>query len=133
MSVGSRDYRFTVALGDERQGAFEVSEHDEQCAVVDYCDMRGIPIFHIPNGGKRTKAEAARFKAEGVRPGVPDLCIPVARGRYHSLYIEMKVPGGKPTEAQVWWIHRLRSEGMCAYVCEGASNAIALVDAYMAL
>lgn len=110
-----------------------MSEHDEQCAVIEYCDMRGIPIFHIPNGGKRAKAEAARFKAEGVRPGVPDLCIPVARGRYHSLYIEMKAPGGKPTEAQVEWIHRLRSEGMCAYVCEGAGNAVALVDAYMAL
>lgn len=110
-----------------------MSEHDEQVAVVEYCDLKSIPVFHVPNGGYRRKSEAARMKAEGVRPGVPDLCIPVARGDYHSLYIEMKAPGGKPTEEQVRWIWRLREEGMCAYVCEGAQNAIALVDRYMAL
>ena len=73
------------------------------------------------------------MRAEGLRPGVPDLCIPVARGRYHSLYIEMKADGGKPTEEQARWILRLRAEGMCAYVCYGAENAIALIDRYMAL
>ena len=26
------------------------SETDEQCAVVEYCDLRGIPVVHIPNG-----------------------------------------------------------------------------------
>lgn len=110
-----------------------MSEHDEQVAVVEYCDLNSIPVFHIPNGGYRRKSEAARMKAEGVRPGVPDLCIPVARGDYHSLYIEMKAPGGRPTEEQVAWIHRLRANGMCAYCCEGACNAVALIDAYMAL
>lgn len=110
-----------------------MSEHDEQVAVIEYCDMKGLPRFAIPNGGLRRKSEAARMKAEGVSAGVPDLCIPVARGDYHSLYIEMKAPGGKPTEEQVRWIWRLREEGMCAYVCEGAHNAIALVDMYMSL
>lgn len=110
-----------------------MSEHDETAAVVEYCDLKGIPIYHIPNEARRSPVTAARLKAEGLRPGVPDLCIPVARGRYHSLYIEMKAPGGKPTEEQVGWIQRLRSEGMCAYVCYGAENAIALVGRYMAL
>lgn len=110
-----------------------MSEHDETVAVVEYCDLKGYPVFHIPNEAKRSPATAARLKAEGMRPGVPDLCIPVARGRYHSLYIEMKADGGKPTEEQAAWISRLRAEGMCAYVCYGASNAIALVDEYMAL
>lgn len=110
-----------------------MSEHDEQAAVVEYCDMKGYPRFAIPNGGLRRKSEAARLKAEGVSAGVPDMCIPVARGRYHSLYIEMKADGGKPTEEQARWIHRLRAEGMCAYVCYGAANAVALIDAYMAL
>ena len=110
-----------------------MAEHDEQCAVVQYCDLKSIPCFHIPNGGLRRKSEAARLKAEGVRAGVPDLCIPVARGRYHSLYIEMKDARGKPTAEQVAWINRLRAEGMCAYVCVGADNAIELIDRYMAL
>lgn len=110
-----------------------MSEHDEQVAVVEYCDLKGIPVYHIPNEARRSPRTAARLKAEGMRPGVPDLCIPVARGDYHSLYIEMKATGGKPTEEQVRWIWRLREEGMCAYVCVGAESAIALIDLYMAL
>lgn len=110
-----------------------MSEHDETASVVEYCDLKGYPVFHIPNEAKRSPAVAARLKAEGLRPGVPDLCIPVARGKYHSLYIEMKAPGGKPSAEQVEWIHRLRAQGMCAYCCIGASNAIALIELYMSL
>ena len=32
-------------------------------------------IFHIPNGGRRGKLQAIRFKAMGVEAGVLDLCI----------------------------------------------------------
>lgn len=31
-------------------------------------------LYHVPNGGSRKKAEAGRFRAEGVKAGVPDLC-----------------------------------------------------------
>ena len=110
-----------------------MSEHDETAAVVEYCDLKGYTVYHIPNEAKRSPQAAARLKAEGMRPGIPDLCLPMARGRYHSLYIEVKAPGGKPTEEQVAWIHRLRANGMCAYCCEGVGNAVALIDAYMAL
>ena len=44
-------------------------------------------LYHVPNGGSRKKSEAGRFKAEGVKAGVPDLCLPVARGCSHGLYI----------------------------------------------
>ena len=57
-----------------------MSEADEQRVVVEWCDWMRIPVFHIPNGGSRHKAEAARLKVQGVKAGVPDLCIPVARG-----------------------------------------------------
>ena len=42
-------------------------------------------LYHVPNGGSRNKAEAGRFKAEGVKAGVPDLCLPVPRGEFHGL------------------------------------------------
>ena len=48
-------------------------------------------IFHIPNGGSRNTLEAANLKRQGVKAGVPDLCLPVARQNYHGLYIEMKL------------------------------------------
>ena len=37
-------------------------------------------LFHVPNGGKRNAAEAAHLKRQGVKAGVPDLFLPVARG-----------------------------------------------------
>lgn len=58
-----------------------------------------------------------------------DLCAPVARGGYHSLHIEMKAQGGGPTEKQVEWIRKLRA-GQGAWCCEGAGNAIALIQRY---
>lgn len=39
-----------------------------------------LALLHaIPNGGKWSKSEAARMKAAGVKPGVPDMFLPVAR------------------------------------------------------
>ena len=35
-------------------------------------------MYHIPNGGKRGKAEAGRFRAMGVKSGVPDIFLPFA-------------------------------------------------------
>lgn len=110
-----------------------LSESQQQIAVVEYCDARGIPCAHIPNEGKRNKYAGAQLKRQGLRKGFPDLVIPVARGKYHSLYIEMKDYGGKPTKEQVEWIHKLRAQGMCAFVCIGARNAIELIERYMAM
>ena len=110
-----------------------MSEADEQRAVCEYLDFLNIPYYHVPNEGLRAISTAANLKSLGLKPGIPDLCVPVARGDYHSLYIEMKSLTGKPTEKQVEWIWRLREEGMCAYVCQGAKNAIALIDWYLNL
>ena len=50
-----------------------------------------LALLHaIPNGGKRSKSEAARMKAAGVKPGVPDMFLPVAREGCHGLDIELK-------------------------------------------
>lgn len=55
-------------------------------------------LFHIPNGGKRTKIEASRLKAMGVLPGVPDLFLALPLGGYHGMFIEIKKPGQIPDE-----------------------------------
>jgi hypothetical protein len=44
-------------------------------------------IFHVPNGGHRVKAVAAKLKAQGVKAGMPDLVLPMARGGFFGLYI----------------------------------------------
>lgn len=55
-------------------------------------------LYHIPNGGSRNRLEAANLKRQGVKAGVPDLCLPVASGKYHGLYIELKYGKNKPSE-----------------------------------
>ena len=69
-------------------------EEDEQRSLFEWVNwMSGkYPelemLFHIPNGGKRNKLEAIRLKREGVRAGVPDLFLPVARGKYHGMFAD---------------------------------------------
>ena len=89
-------------------------------------------MYHIPNGGSRSKAEAGRFRAEGVKAGVPDICLPAARGGYHGLYIELKrVKGGRVSPAQQGWIAALRDQGYCACVCKGWDDAAHVIKKYL--
>ena len=47
-------------------------------------------LFAVPNGGARSRVEAAIMKAEGVTAGVSDLILLEPRGGYGALCIEMK-------------------------------------------
>lgn len=106
------------------------SEAQEQIAVIDYCKYNGIPIYHIPNGGSRNKIEAANLKRQGVRAGVPDLCVPIAQRGYHGLYIEMKAGRNTTTACQDEWLNLLIRNGYLAKVCHGATEAIDLLQWY---
>jgi len=90
-------------------------------------------LFHVPNGGRRDAAEAAHLKRQGVRAGVPDLCLPVARSGYHGLFIELKAEGGRPTEAQKKWLGRLRVQGYKAEICVGWTAAAAVICDYLGI
>lgn len=88
-------------------------------------------LYHIPNGGSRNKIEAAHLKQQGVKAGVPDLCLPVARGEYHGLYIELKYGKNKPTENQKRWIKLLRSQNYKAEVAYGWEEASKIILEYL--
>ena len=68
--------------------------------------------------------EAAHLKAQGVKPGVPDICLPVPRGKFTALYIEMKRrKHAEISEAQRGWIEALNRVGNRAVVCYGWDEA----------
>lgn len=92
-----------------------------------------LKLLHaIPNGGYRSKATAARMKAQGVKPGVPDMCLPVPRGTYHGLYIELKrQKGGTVSPDQREWLADLRAQGYAAYVCHGWQEAADTIMGYL--
>ena len=89
-------------------------------------------LYHIPNEGKRSRKTGARLKAEGLKSGVPDICLPVARGRHHGLYIELKRrKDSKVTKEQLEWIADLVAQGYVAAVCRGCDEAISLITRYL--
>lgn len=114
------------------------TEAQEQCYLFRWMayNARKYPelklCFHIPNGGSRHRAEAAHLQAQGVRAGVPDLCLPVARGPYHGLYIELKrVKGGRLSIAQTEWLQALQAQGYRAVVCAGWESARDTIVEYL--
>ena len=111
------------------------TESQEQCAVIKWADAQpGIRgrLLSIPNGANKSPAAAAKFKREGLRPGVPDLFLPIARNNYHGLWIELKrSKGGKLSVTQKDWILFLRDSGYEAYICEGADEAIDTIKCYL--
>ena len=108
----------------------QVSEATEQAALFNWARKAreeypevGL-LFHIANGGTRNHVEAMHLKEQGVKAGVPDLCLPVPRGNYHALYIEMKrADGGRVSDDQRVWLNALNSVGNKAVVCHGYVEA----------
>lgn len=88
-------------------------------------------LFHIPNGGKRNALEAAHLKRQGVKAGVPDLFLPVPRGVYHGLFIELKVGKNKQTENQKHWQQLLTEQGYISLVCYGWEEAVEKIEKYL--
>lgn len=102
------------------------SEHAEQCALMDWAQMAYGKhpelrwLYATPNGGFRHVSTAAKLKAEGAKAGVCDLFLPVPRGGYHGLYIEMKrQKGGRLSPEQKDFIEFVQSHGYRAEVCPG--------------
>jgi len=116
---------------------FRRNEHAEQAALIRWANLaaaRHPPLrllFAIPNGGRRDPITGARLKAEGVKPGVPDLFLPWPMGGYHGIFIELKAPGGSPTQEQRQWIERLRAAGYRAEVCVGWRAAAEVLFGYL--
>lgn len=118
----------------------KMTEAQEQIAVIKWTQQSSIRnlfpdlklLFHVPNENKDVK-QVKIAKALGVKKGVPDLFLPVARGDYHGLAIEMKAETGRPSEAQKWWVRELANQGWKAMVCHGHDEAIAVLTWYMNL
>ncbi len=121
----------------KRVGQVRISEHEEQVSLIEMCQLneRQYPglelIYAIPNGGARHPAVAAKLKAEGVKPGVPDLCLPVKRGEYPGLYIEMKAMGGILSDNQKKWADALKKQGYAVATCWGYNDTWKTICEYM--
>ena len=117
---------------------WQPSEDDEQAAVMEWAVLmeKQLPelslLFHIANGGYRHPATAARMKKLGVQAGVPDLFLPVARGGFHGLWVEMKrKKGGRVSDDQKRWMESLEGEMYRCEVAHGAEEACDFIYKYL--
>ena len=113
-----------------------MSEHDDQKAIFDYAKVapdRGWDnLFAIPNAAKRTYAMTNWLKAEGMKSGVPDMCLPVARAGFHGLFIEQKVKPNKQEPAQKVWELRLTAQGYAYWLSYSSGETIDVINEYLA-
>lgn len=113
---------------EEQQHCIALMQWAEKAA----CTMPELKLlYHIPNGGKRTKAEAGILKAMGVRAGIPDYCLPVARGDWHALYVEMKADKGKVSDSQDLMSTMLGGQSNLVVFARGVDEAIWAVTSYL--
>lgn len=115
------------------------SEDTEQIDVISWAGwQRNVYpelrlLHHCPNGGSRNKAEAVKMKQMGTMAGVPDLHLPVPKGAYCGLYIEMKYDKGRVEESQKEFLRMAASYGNYCVVCYGAEEAISILKEYCGL
>ena len=126
------------------------TEHQEQVTVMQWAHAmylifpEACLMFAIANGGLRPQRltekkgelrqyspEGKKLRAEGVKAGVPDLLLPVARHGYHGLFIEMKRQGGSMSHEQASWFGFLTAQGYAVCVCRGADAAIKTISEYL--
>lgn len=88
-------------------------------------------LYAIPNGGRRNAREAKTLKDEGVLRGVSDMFLPVRRGEFNGLYIELKRrDGGVVSREQKDFINFVTTQGFRAEVCRGFIPAKELILNY---
>jgi hypothetical protein len=124
------------------------SEHSHQVALMAWASLPDVLerfpelkwLHAIGNGGSRgdtdqsRRIEGGKMKAEGVKRGVSDLCLPVKRGGWSGFYIELKKMPGKgvgPSEEQLEFGEFVRAQGFAFMVAYGWREARDAVIAYL--
>jgi len=114
-------------------------EHEEQVALFKWARLqeKKFPelacLYAIPNAGKRSIAAAKYMKAEGLKSGVSDVHLPVSKGCFIGLWIEMKVDSNKPTENQWDWINKMQHAAHHVAVCYSFEEAKCVIEWYLNL
>ena len=97
-------------------------EDQTQAAIVGFIHAVAPQclVFAVPNGGLRTKAQAAKFKWTGVLAGVPDLVVLAPGGK--SFFIEVKAPKGVLSDAQKALIPTIQNMGFPCFICRSVDD-----------
>jgi len=120
------------AKRDARREAGKLSEHEEQCLLVQRLEATGRLYFAVPNGScfflKDAQARAryaAYLKAEGRVSGAPDLVVDLGNGRV--ALVELKAIGGRVSPEQLALHDEWRRSGHTVILGYGAEECWRLI------
>lgn len=115
------------------------SEHQEQVKLFLWANSGDAQdtypelewMFAIPNGGKRHPVVAMAMKREGVKAGVLDIMLPVARGGWHGLFVELKYGDNWLSPKQDKFTGFVHDQGYAVAVCKSAEEAQGVIVDYL--
>jgi VRR-NUC domain-containing protein len=121
-----------------------MSEHSEQALVIEwaqrheglypelrwlYSSLNGI---FIPAPKQIVYKIINHMKQEGMKKGIADLCLPVARRGYHGLYIELKRDENSEIKPeQIEFMAFVAEQGYCDKICRGYDETIEVLEWYL--
>jgi hypothetical protein len=92
---------------------------------------RLVDFMHVPNGGARSKGEAGKLKAMGVRKGVSDIICHFPGAVGNGFACELKAPGGKATPEQLVYLEKARAHGWVTGICDSFEGFLTLAYLYL--
>ena len=116
-----------------------MSESAEQIALFDllrayqsqHDELRWI--YSIANGGHRHKLTAVKMSREGVKRGVWDIHVPIPKGIYSGMWIEMKFGRNKLTDDQKAFGRAMTIYGHKTAVCYSWTEAANEIFGYLGI
>lgn len=141
--ISAKEYRDMMAVKQKTSATGErrtVNRPEEDLhraciAWADSPDVRSVYpdleyLFHSPNGGGRSRAEAGVMKACGVRAGVPDLMLTLPSRHFTGMAVELKSPVGRLSDAQSNWLNKLSTGGYLVAVARTLDDFKLVVQTY---
>ena len=113
------------------------SEYQEQVAIFKWSKRMesAYPCLELLFGsmmGVHLPVKAlAKLKAAGMKKGKPDINLPVPRGGFCGLWIELKIKGNDATDEQERMCRHLSEEGNAVYKIFGAASSISIIESYI--
>jgi hypothetical protein len=95
-------------------------------------------VYAVPNGTMiaGNSVQRARYmaflKAQGLKPGVSDICIALPVGKWHGAYLEMKRDDkAKLSEDQAKWLALMGAAGYYSAKTPGFESAVEHTKTYL--
>ena len=91
-----------------------------------------LALLHsIPNGAHVSDRNRMSLVSSGLLSGIPDLFLPVPRGTFHGLYIEVKSPTGRVSKPQKYIMDLLTAQNFKCTIVRSFLDGIDAIETYL--